>query len=1123
MKKTILILLFLTSGLVGIAQQAYPVKQENKWGLIDQNGNVISPCIWDEIGAFENGRAIFTHNHLSGIVNSSGKILVKADYDIVKESGIRGTYFIGKASQSGRPGDLKWGLYLSNEDRIISPQYDELGKTSDLIIKTYKEGKYGLVHLLSGELLPTEYRALEVQRSDNDFRLLTDEGTGWFTGDSLHLIQPRYQEIERLHKGFKIKENGLWGICDSKGKPVTECSYDSIYSRYNSQIIYLVSNSKTGVATLKKGEIIPCEYNYLESLKHNFFLFKQGHKKGVICPDGRILKLDQYSDYKTIEPENLVVQKDDKWGMLDREGEEVIPVRYKEVRWLSDPEVYAVKTDTSWILYHLKEGPQTNIRLDEIAPFMQQIATATSNKKQGLIDRKGNWVVPPQYKRIDRYEGVARLFRTTSEKEEIDLIFHDDTGKLTDTPKFIVIEENRSDNAFATRTGWWGSNSSGVAVRNIPGRIWLRDGLNFGLYDRNTERWLISPRYYRVSSLPNTWLTQVSLKSDRNKFALVDHKSAKQRSTYIFTEIRATDFFEHDIARVKMVRNKYGIINKRGHLYTREEITYAGAFSEGKMRVCIDGRSSWATENSQLSLDSKVFEQRMIHSGVSKTKKYLHIKNGKWGYMTGNGKWALKPTYEYAGDFVNGHAIVMKNGLWGVIDSTFAEVIPVVYSQLKEVKCGKEIYFAAGSDQVQWGAIDRSGNTVIPAGYRSIYTSTEGVTTVKGNHGWRLLDQNGNQIGDGPFVKAGEFSSGLAAVAYHGKWGFMDQTGTWKIKPKWGRVQSFSEGRTFVREKNHWRLIDENGNYLSKIRFIAPGIFRDSVAVTRSPKYGLLSHNGEWILPPRFNKIEFIGIDLYKAHVKGGYLVYDQKGNKISGNKYYWVGKASEGCIPAGTFNRFGVMDTHGNTLIPFSYQAVGTTKNGLIPVKHKGKWGLFDKSGNQVVPFEYVTIRVAGEEILGYGRLNSTWEIISRTSKRECDNIVKIRDFHNGLAAAQNPEGLWGYLGTSGRWIIPPTYEDVSDHKNGLCAGKVEGKWLLMNSNGGQLTSARFSEIHLENQPLIPVAFDANHQLLDTEGNIVLPGKYEAFSSENALIKVEKNGQIGYLDSNVKWVWEVK
>lgn len=54
-------------------------------------------------------------------------------------------------------------------------------------------------------------------------------------------------------------------------------------------------------------------------------------------------------------------------------------------------------------------------------------------------------------------------------------------------------------------------------------------------------------------------------------------------------------------------------------------------------------------------------------------------KGDLWGYVDCSGNEALPLRYEWASDFMEGRAEVMRNGCYGLIDKTGKEILPAIY------------------------------------------------------------------------------------------------------------------------------------------------------------------------------------------------------------------------------------------------------------------------------------------------------------------------------------------------------------------------------------------------------------------------------------------------------------
>ena len=56
--------------------------------------------------------------------------------------------------------------------------------------------------------------------------------------------------------------------------------------------------------------------------------------------------------------------------------------------------------------------------------------------------------------------------------------------------------------------------------------------------------------------------------------------------------------------------------------------------------------------------------------------------NGKYGYLSQQGIWAIAPMYDEAGDFAGGKAVVWRGGLAGLIDSAGNAILPARYDSI---------------------------------------------------------------------------------------------------------------------------------------------------------------------------------------------------------------------------------------------------------------------------------------------------------------------------------------------------------------------------------------------------------------------------------------------------------
>ncbi|MGB9591951.1 MAG: PQQ-binding-like beta-propeller repeat protein, partial [Candidatus Kryptoniota bacterium] len=138
--------------------------------------------------------------------------------------------------------------------------------------------------------------------------------------------------------------------------------------------------------------------------------------------------------------------------------------------------------------------------------------------------------------------------------------------------------------------------------------------------------------------------------------------------------------------------------------------------------------------------------------------------NGKWGFISKNGKTAIQPNYDEVQDFSEGLAAVGLNGKFGYIDTNGKVVIPLVYD-----------YDAAHYFHIE----------------DYVRSFSEGFAGIKIENKWEFIDTKGKALGES-FVSIKDFHEGLAAVASNGgKWGFIDREGKMTINPVYDKVGDF--------------------------------------------------------------------------------------------------------------------------------------------------------------------------------------------------------------------------------------------------------------------------------------------------------------------------------------------
>ncbi len=276
----------------------------------------------------------------------------------------------------------------------------------------------------------------------------------------------------------------------------------------------------------------------------------------------------------------------------------------------------------------------------------------------------------------------------------------------------------------------------------------------------------------------------------------------------------------------------------------------------------------------------------------------------------------LDENYDGADHFYEGRSVVSKNGKFGYIDETGAEVVPCIYKYASNYSDG----LAGVQVSEQLGFIDKNGEVIIPFEHgdygKRFYAPyfKNGLFSTYKNNKKVLIDKMGNIVMpevDCEYI--GDFSEGLASVTY--------KTG-----------EQNSNGRDLYKIG----YIDTKG----KLVISVPYAFENSMLMGFEFSEGLA-----WL--------PFIGN-------QDGEIYIDKDGNEALSFGYYCQDvDFSNGLLAVqNDTGKVGYINKNGEVVIPFNYDSAGPVipsfHDGLAAVRKGQKFGFIDTNGNLVVPYKY-------------------------------------------------------------------------------------------------------------------------------------------------------------------------
>ena len=291
-------------------------------------------------------------------------------------------------------------------------------------------------------------------------------------------------------------------------------------------------------------------------------------------------------------------------------------------------------------------------------------------------------------------------------------------------------------------------------------------------------------------------------------------------------QYKFADVFYEGWAIVQRKDGKYGFIDVNGKVMNGMWYKDVTHFSEGKAWVVVENKSPMLINTKGKKLFDAKKEVICVYSyteGLAKAS-VKDEKTGRtlYGYLNGEGKWAIKPQFEFVGAFSEGRANVARTNEkdmmeYGYIDKSGTLVIPYQFVYARDFeRNGKAVISINRDDGWVDGMIDRDGHYLITPQFSDLHLDGKELTcSFSGAELYGRCDQNGKIIVNPQFKSLSLFFDGkLAPASLDGeKVGYVDRTGHFVINPQFDYATSFAGGIAIVRVGDKIGFIDTDGKY----------------------------------------------------------------------------------------------------------------------------------------------------------------------------------------------------------------------------------------------------------------------------------------------------------------------
>ncbi len=294
-----------------IATTYFTALENNKWGVIDNKGNVVIPFTYDEMVTIPNNqKGIFictydveNETYKTKVMNEKNEQLFSEyeQIEAIDNYDSKNNIWYEDNVLKVKSND-KYGLINFKGEKLLDAIYDEIsslkGIKNSLIIK--KDGNIGVCNNYGNVIADTIYKDVTALGNDygNGYIVVTLENKCGAIGiDKSVIMEPIYEGIKYIGSSnlYSIKIENKEYLFDNTNKVTSQLGYDSIESVIGENVI-IKSNNAYGIVDKEGNKKVEASYEYLEHAFSNYYIAKKAGKYGVINDNGEEVVECKYVD-----------------------------------------------------------------------------------------------------------------------------------------------------------------------------------------------------------------------------------------------------------------------------------------------------------------------------------------------------------------------------------------------------------------------------------------------------------------------------------------------------------------------------------------------------------------------------------------------------------------------------------------------------------------------------------------------------------------------------------------------------------------------------------------------------------------------------------------------------------
>ncbi|MFN0204360.1 MAG: WG repeat-containing protein [Bacteroidia bacterium] len=681
---------------------------------------------------------------------------------------------------------------------------------------------------------------------------------------------------------------------------------------FSQVLIPRYKGGKWGYTDLEANPIIPFKYDGADLFsKYGTAQVKIGDKYGLINRNGEQVLPCEYEVIFRFQHPIAVARKQGKYGYVSPYGDELTQFVYDQAMPF-DVGISRVRKGNLWGGISIEGEFIIPLIYQQIKTEVKGIMLVEQSGYWGMLDTLGNTLLPCEYQEIGEKNDAFRLVKQNNHWGLVD-----EMGAKIVACKYLSIGEFKAGKAKVT-------NGKGTGYIDLTGKELIPckyKGFQHFDYEAMLEYFYLEewkariPKlktryddFQAVSKLPVLWVKKGT------HFGLID------------TNFQTLLPFEFDA-------------------YEKIENGFIVSKAEGE---------GWANNYGRLKIPCN---QAVVAEVTGGWLRAMH--EGKWCIMDTNGTKLSQLVFDEISTYSEiGYFTVRIDDFWGIVNRSGNLVVPCKFDKVNVIHNNSN-YFIVNQGKKE-GLYHLQEGEIIPCQYDDIDFHEDGLIVARNNQKFGLLSKNGSQLQPLTYDK----------VVYMN----VEENGLRKVFYR-------------VEKSYHHGLCNQNGEEVIPCIYDSPLLYeRGYFIAEQARKIGLLNGAGELVLPCKYDKIG--------TPNKEGYLTIWN--NNLTGLVRLGTGEIVpckyDNITPFRQNNQFirvkigssyGLLDEFGKVILPVRYSQIEDFEDNVIIIQFDQKWQMFFADSQTIDPNKYDEIEPFQSDFFSWVKIDGKRGIVDKKGKK--------------------------------------------------------------------------------------------------------------------------------------------